>query len=700
MRGLELNVIEYVWFFIMEKEKKLMKQEFAHKLMSSKVLANRNIALLMVLQYLCYLAGFFLLFTIPVHAYIDPSVMTYAIQAVAGVAIGLGAFFGIYWRKIKRRINKYIDIESGNSIIESDEIYFDDPSSKSRKEALVHRDNSLIDNKKSSNFLQEFMPGILLALASSVLFLYAPLEIFFSNIADLWFDFPLIILPLLIAIIVSFIGLSFLLFVTYRINKKIYRFLIYLGHVLLITTFIQGNFLVESLPVLDGSKIIWSNYKLQMVESAALLVIISALYYLLIKKISLKSFVKLSSIFSLLMILIMSTVLIVTGIATNGFAKKDMMWLTSDKQYVMSQDKNLIVMIVDATDATYFKKVINEYPELKETFEDFTFFTNTLSAYPYTQTSVPFILGSQWINDDETLEDYAKRNIENSALLNELQNKDYEIGIYTPNIRMEKVDTSKFVNFQKVEYGIKKKGFLKNIYKLSWFKYAPFYLKNLVNVDMDMFTKLRINKNKRNNDFDTENLAFYQNMQRSSIEKTTAKQFKFIHFDGSHTPFQYDENLNLISTDDGDYKTAIRAAIKIVDTYLAMLKESGVYDNSAIIIMADHGYTVVDDPEHTAHISTDRQNPILLVKGLGESHELYYNDAPIDFTDLPECYSRLLDGAQSDSVFDAKEGESRERQYDYYNLNFSDYYEVQIQKGHASDDTTLEDTGVKLKRRR
>jgi hypothetical protein len=38
--------------------------------------------------------------TVPVHAYIDPSVVTYVIQGVAGVLIALGAAFTIFRHKI------------------------------------------------------------------------------------------------------------------------------------------------------------------------------------------------------------------------------------------------------------------------------------------------------------------------------------------------------------------------------------------------------------------------------------------------------------------------------------------------------------------------------------------------------------------------------------------------------------------------
>ena len=38
------------------------------------------------------------------QAYIDPSVMTYTIQAVAGIAVAIGAAVGIYFRKAKKKV--------------------------------------------------------------------------------------------------------------------------------------------------------------------------------------------------------------------------------------------------------------------------------------------------------------------------------------------------------------------------------------------------------------------------------------------------------------------------------------------------------------------------------------------------------------------------------------------------------------------
>ena len=49
-------------------------------------------------------------------AYIDPSVMTYVIQAVSGVVIAIGAAIGIYWRKAKKKLNNKFDIDKNKEV--------------------------------------------------------------------------------------------------------------------------------------------------------------------------------------------------------------------------------------------------------------------------------------------------------------------------------------------------------------------------------------------------------------------------------------------------------------------------------------------------------------------------------------------------------------------------------------------------------
>ena len=55
------------------------------------------------------------LLNLNVAGYIDPSVMTYAIQAIAGVIIAVGAFLGIYLRKAKKKLNNKLGIDENRN---------------------------------------------------------------------------------------------------------------------------------------------------------------------------------------------------------------------------------------------------------------------------------------------------------------------------------------------------------------------------------------------------------------------------------------------------------------------------------------------------------------------------------------------------------------------------------------------------------
>lgn len=55
---------------------------------------------LQTVRFTYFFSCFFVLFTNYAHAYIDPSAVTYVIQAVAGALIALGALFTIFRHKI------------------------------------------------------------------------------------------------------------------------------------------------------------------------------------------------------------------------------------------------------------------------------------------------------------------------------------------------------------------------------------------------------------------------------------------------------------------------------------------------------------------------------------------------------------------------------------------------------------------------
>lgn len=52
-----------------------------------------------------------LLSKVNVAAYLDPGVMTYAIQIIAGVVVAAGAAAGVMWRKARRKMRDKLGID-------------------------------------------------------------------------------------------------------------------------------------------------------------------------------------------------------------------------------------------------------------------------------------------------------------------------------------------------------------------------------------------------------------------------------------------------------------------------------------------------------------------------------------------------------------------------------------------------------------
>lgn len=65
-----------------------------------------------------------LAFGLNANAYIDPSVMTYMIQVVAGIVVAVGAVLGVYWRRAKKKMQDKLGIEEKKEY-ESDDIQVD-----------------------------------------------------------------------------------------------------------------------------------------------------------------------------------------------------------------------------------------------------------------------------------------------------------------------------------------------------------------------------------------------------------------------------------------------------------------------------------------------------------------------------------------------------------------------------------------------
>jgi hypothetical protein len=177
-------------------------------------------------------------------------------------------------------------------------------------------------------------------------------------------------------------------------------------------------------------------------------------------------------------------------------------------------------------------------------------------------------------------------------------------------------------------------------------------------------------------------------LTRSARAEDVRPTFKFLHFFGAHIPNSMTRKCEWNGLANPRYAERYRAAFRqrryVVDAaacvlmrlfaLLARLDQIGVYDNSLIFIVSDHGSPNQPiDPESARppipdalrppppepglvrHRAPNKGVPLFLVKRAGERHRLRISDAPVALCDVPKSIFRELDLAANyacDSIFD------------------------------------------------
>ena len=539
-------------------------------------------------------------------------------------------------------------------------------------------------------FLRDLLPGAALSLAGCLLIaVYGPLELFFTNYDEFMFGFP-VLFPVLLKLFLVGLAVCLAVFaISYGLYRRLYDVLLCLGAVAFLCTYIQGMFLVGDLPPLDGTRIEWSQYRGQDALSLLIWLVVGVGFVLLARFLGRRWIYRIVTGLSLFLTAVLLVTGITVGLQAHGFGPRPKTLMTTEGQMTLSTDENLVILVMDATDSkTFYDMLHSTDPEFGDILEDFTYYPNTVCAYPFTKCAIPNILHGQWFENQEDYQDFTARAMASSPLLQRLRQEDYRVGIYEEESYMVSGKTLTGVE-NTLEFTFQLTGWkqtAKEEMKLVWFKYAPWPLKRLVTIDKDRFNRI-LKLPEGIEQFHDENREFYEMLSSQPVETVPEKCFRFYHLEGAHVPFRYDRDVNLIS--DGTYEENMQATMTIVSAYLEGLRAAGVYDNTAVILMADHGYAYGREREMLGRCA-----PILAVKGIGEKHPLEISEAPISYEDLQTLYSRLMDGMTGEKLFDARPGDQRDRRVLMYYYKQPDYMAEYIQHGHAFDETALEPTGV------
>lgn len=537
--------------------------------------------------------------------------------------------------------------------------------------------------------IKKLMPAIIIAVVVSFMFfIYEPITLYISSNEDFWFGFNTLLETNILFFVVMFLIIVFIstiVFIASKLLKKenIFNYYLIVLSSGLLYAYIQGNYLSGNLPLLDGSPIEWNKYSTQSIISYGVIIvslIANVIIYIKFKK----KYTKIISYTFIAILAMLCVGLIPTLTNTKNIdSKKGLYASTTDNINNLSNNTNFLILLVDMLDSKTFDKVIKENNK-EFLFNDFTYYPDTLSAYPFTRESIPYILTGKWYEAEESFSDYYNNAFDNSKLLTQLREKNFDVNIYEQDLQWTSDEALKVSNIKLVNFDIDKLSYLKQEIKFILFKYLPYSLKRYSKIETMNYLLCRKESLNNGNVFKSDNKETYDTLDEISLQDNN--YFQFIHIDGGHYP--WNENKDFETIENGTYEDKMASALTVIEKYINRIKESGQYDNSIIIILADHG--------NNGYEPVGRQNPSLYIKGLNEEHEkMVVSDKKVSYEDLNDSiYTDLLEGKKSTEILEDIDN-SRIRRFIWYK-DYGDMYE-QTLDGHAWETEKLKNTGNRYK---
>jgi hypothetical protein len=218
------------------------------------------------------------------------------------------------------------------------------------------------------------------------------------------------------------------------------------------------------------------------------------------------------------------------------------------------------------------------------------------------------------------------------------------------------------------------------LYDLALFRYSPHHIKQRIYDEHVWLLESLLVSDSAANGMQRRSLALSTSLERNSFVEGEQPAFKFLHFLLPHKPLMLDENCESlpknVRTAKGAkhdmtlYKRQARCALKIALGVVDKMRELGVFDDSLIVIAADHGTgprKQFDSVDLFFERSVGRAMPVLLVKPPHSDGPFVVSSNPATIADIPKTITELLN-MESDypgvSAFEATF--PRERRYYHY----------------------------------
>jgi len=366
----------------------------------------------------------------------------------------------------------------------------------------------------------------------------------------------------------------------------------------------------------------------------------------------------------------------------------------TEKAFKLSKNgKNIIFLMMDMMHSQYLPFILKEKPELEKSFQGFTYYPNMVSFGGHTYYAAPALFGGYYYTPleiqkrtkqplidkyNESLQVIPRLmaqsgvdvSVANLPFSDESEAFAEQIFSDVDNIKVTDIVDKYFDNYDQGNLFIKIEDYdpivKKNLFLFSLVKCSPYALRTSVYNNGNYINVDRENRSLANN-YTVAMLKNYLSLLSypQFTEITDDDKTKLIMADNvlTHEPsfLQYPtyQPVTLITnigngnlSNDPHYHVTMLAFL-LISKWFDYLKENGVWDNTKIIIAADHGYHIsrnnismnIPLPDGS---KLQRFNNMLMIKDFGASKELSVDPTFMTSADIPAIVVKdIIDNPQN-----------------------------------------------------
>ena len=469
---------------------------------------------------------------------------------------------------------------------------------------------------------------VMLCLCFTVLF-FGPVEITASSADSLVFGLAD---TALVTGIFSFAVVIVSSFLLAALRGRIFNYTASVIFAATLGSYIQGNFLSGRMGALTGDAIAWQEYTGAMLGNLAVwAIVLLAVFFLLYlnKKIWTNA---LQLISCLLVVMQLAGLGSILASPQNGETPEKEVYLSDREITDFSKNKNVLVFLLDRLDYDYIEQVLAQDPGFFDRLDGFTSYTNAIAEFARTRPGASFMLsgfeeGAYRMPAEEYFEKQWTAGGRN--LLADLTAAGFTVDLYGDTLGM--IGSGRGVeqyvsNLSTAEEKLNAVQLLKNVLNLSFYRYAPQAMKPFFWCYTDDVNRGVYPESER---YEIDEAKYAPRFAQLQLKEQN--YFKFYHFNGPHPPYTLKEDGTRSAGKETDAVRQLKGSFYILYKLFDQLKAEGIYEDSAILILADHG-SAVSDYEPVTKATTIG----LFYKPAGAAGTpLQYSDAPVSHKNIP-----------------------------------------------------------------